>query len=173
MSCSAYLTDMADVIYTDLGSPTGQSVSYIQSKLVSPVYIGRLNNLIATCYTTISGDISPALGTDEQAIYSLLYESEWYTTKLNQTLAGLNPGIISIQDGDSRIVFTNTVEQAKVYKEMQKQTNDQLGLQVASYRQMQSQPSSINYPLIVNAPWEGGAGPSYAGQQSSLHGYYR
>ncbi len=112
------------------------------------------------------------LGTDEQAIYGLLYVVDYYTSKLNQTLAGLNPGVIELGDGDSRIRLVNPVEQAKVYKEMQKQLNDQLGLYVASYRQQASQPSAVNYPLIVNAAWNG-AGVSYAGQESSLRGYNR
>lgn len=171
MPC-AYISDMAEIIFTDLGSPSGYSPSYIQSKLVSPSYIGRLNNLIATCYTTVSGDISPALGTDEQGIYTLLYENAWYTTKLNQTLAGLNPGVIEIRDGDSTMRFVSPVEQAKVYKDMQRQTAEQLGIQIASYRQQKSQPSSVDYLTIVNAPWGGGS-VSYAGQESDLRGYYR
>lgn len=172
MACSPYLTDLATVIWNDLGQPSGMPVSFIQSQLVSNSYVGRLNNQIATCYTSVSGDISPALGNTEQAIYAMMYEMGYYQTKLAQTLAGLNPGIVSLQDGDSRIVFTNSVEQAKVYKEMQKQLNDQLTMAVSQYRQQESQPSAVDMPLIVNGAWAYGSLGGIAGQ-IALYGYYR
>jgi hypothetical protein len=51
MSCSAYLTDLAASIFNDLGQPTDMSVAYIQSKLTSNAFLGKLNNLTTNCHT--------------------------------------------------------------------------------------------------------------------------
>lgn len=169
MACPLYITELSQQIWNDLWQPSGQPPSYIQSKLVSAPYLGKLNNYLATCYVAVSGSIVPELGETEQAIYALMYQSDYFGTKLLQTLAGLSPGVLELRDGDSALKFVNPVEQAKVYKDMQRQINGELGQQVASYRQQNSQPSSVNYPFIVN----GVLGDSYAGDQSNLHGYYR
>jgi len=171
MPC-AYITNLANAIWNDLGQPSDYPVSYIQSKLVSPSYVGKLNNMIATCYTVVTGDITPPLDENEQAVYQLMYETDFYITKMNQVNAGLNPGVISLTEGDSKIQFINPVEQAKVYKEMQRQLNEQLVFLTSAYRQGEAFPRSINYPTILNF-WGGGntnAGPIGLG---TPHNYYR
>lgn len=171
MPC-AYITNLATQIWNDLGQPADQPVSYIQTKLVSPPYVGKLNNMISTCYTVVTGDISPALGENEQAIYQLMYESDFYVTKMTQVNAGLNPGVISLTEGDSKIQFINPVEQARAYKEMQKQLNEQLVFLTSAYRQGEAFPRTINYPTIMNF-WGGTnvqAGPV---GQGTPHSYYR
>jgi len=140
--------------------------------LVSPSYVGKLNNMIATCYRVVTGDITPPLEENEQAVYQLMYEADFYIAKLNQVNAGLNPGVISLTEGDSKIQFINPVEQAKVYKEMQRQLNEQLVFLTSAYRQGEAFPRSVNYPTILNF-WGGGntnAGPIGLG---TPHNYYR
>lgn len=170
MPCSPYLTDLATTIWNDLYQPSGQPVSYIQTKLVSPPYVGKLNNLISTCYESVTGDISPALGEQEQGIYLSMYEADYYTTKLNQVLAGLNPGVIELRDGDSMIRMTNPIEQAKVYTAQQRALNEQLFWQVSAYRGMAAQPSAVDMYTIVNLPGQGGGDTPAAG---GAHNYYR
>lgn len=150
MTCPAYITNLANAIWIDIGQPADQPVSYIQSKLLTEQYVGKLSTLTAECYLISGNAIIPRLEPEAQAVYGMMYQSDFYTTKLNQVLAGLNPGVVELQEGDSRIRFTNPVEQAKVYKEMQKQINDQLQLLVASYRQDRALPESVNYPFILN-----------------------
>lgn len=168
MSCPAYITDLATNVWSDLGQPTGQPPPYIQSKLVSQSYVGQLNNLIATCYISVSGDISPPLDNTEQGIYSLLYQYNYYTTALNRTLAGLNPGVVSMSDGDSRIVFVNPVDIARIYRDAKQQVYDNLVTQVYAYRQMASQPKSVDFPFIVND-----LGISSNISSSAPYNYYR
>lgn len=172
MPC-AYITDLAQQIWNDLGQPSGQPVSYIQSKLVSPPYVGKLNNLISTCYASVTGDVSPPLGEQEQGIYQSMYEMDYYTTKLTQTLAGLSPGVIELRDGDSTIRFTNPVEQAKVYKELQRQLGEQLFWQVSAYRGQASQPSAVDMYTIVNLPGGEGYGGNNTPAAGGPHNYYR
>lgn len=166
MSCS--LTDLANSIWFDLGQPSGQPPSYIQSRLVSAPYVGKLNNLLAECYTVVSGDISPTLGEDQQGIYSLLYITDYYTTQLNRTLQGINPGIISLRDGDSQISFSNPVDVSRMYRDARNSAMDELSTQVYAYRQMRSQPAGISMPIIVND-----LGAGYPTSEVALRGYYR
>lgn len=156
-----------------MGSPSGQSPSYIQSRMVSPSMVGDLNNLLTTCYVAVSGAIDPPLGQTEQGIYSLMYQVGYYATRLNQTLGGLNPGVVSLADGDSRIVFTSPVDIARIYRDMQKQAYDQLLSLVYAYRQNEAQPSAVDMPTIINAPgaWGGIGGGASPAQYP--YGYYR
>ncbi len=171
MSC-AYLADLSQTIWLDLGQPSGQPPSYIQSRLVSQPYIGNLNNLLATCYVSVSGDIMPELGNTEQGIYSKLYQYDYYGTQLNRTLQGINPGIVSLQDGDSRIVFSNPVEVARIYRDARNTAYDEMVTLVGAWRQDKSQPNSVDMPLIVNGlggEWGGG----YGGAGPNPRNYYR
>lgn len=171
MACCDSITDLAQNIFYDLGQPSGQPPSYIQSRLASASYVGQLNNLLGSCYAPISGCLVPELSTDDAGIYSIMYQHNYYTTKLNQTLAGLSPGAISISDGDSKITFVNPVEQAKVYKDMSRQLYEQLLALVYANRQQNSQPSSVNMPLIENGL--NGAGDGGVNGEIALRGYYR
>lgn len=167
MNCG-YVTDIATFIWGEIGSPTDLSVSSIQSRLVSNPYLGTLNNLIVTCFSGVSGQISPDMTPDQQAIYSLLYQRDHYTTKLNQVLQGYATSFTTLQEGDSRISRSSTADVARVYRDMQKQLNDQLIFLVNSYRQNEGQPSSVLYPLLVNT-----FGYSYAYGGGWPQNYYR
>lgn len=159
MTCPAYITDMANFIWGNLGSPDDLSVSTIQSKLISNPYLGNLNNLIVTCYSGISGSITPVMSADEQAIYSSMYQKDYYTMKLNQTLQGYGTSFVTLVEGDSRITRASTVDVARVYRDMQKELNDELSMQIASYRQNLAQPQSVIYPTIVNTVGGNGGMP--------------
>ncbi len=149
MPC-AQITDLANAIWNDLSQPSSTPVSYIQSKLTSNAYIGQLNVLTANCYTIISGDIAPPLGTDEQGIYALMYERDYYTRKVNDLANGTDINWITLKDGDSTIVRSNIVDQMRLYRDMQKQLNDQLGKSVAAYRQDASTSKSVDFYGIDN-----------------------
>lgn len=171
MSCPAYITNLANAIWNDIGQPSDQPVSYIQTKLIQPYYVGKLSTLTSDCFEVSGSQIVPQLDSQAQAIYGMMYEVDFYTTKLNQLLAGLNPGVVELAEGDSRMRFTNPVEQAKVYKEMQKQLNEQLQLLIGSYRSDKALPDSVNYPFIINVI------NGYSNMNSPMaggpHAYYR
>jgi len=156
MACSAYLSDLSQNIWNDLGQPTDTPVSYIQSKLTSNGFLGKLNALTANCYTIIAGDISPVLGVDEQGIYALMYEQDFYARKLNVLANGTDIDWISIRDGESTITRSNIVDKMRIYRDMQKQLNDQLNKLVAAYRQDASTSKSVDYYSIDNG-WRNGS----------------
>ncbi len=149
MSCS-YLSDLSQQIWDQLGQPSSIAVSYIQSRLVSDAYLGQLNNLTQVCFSGISGYITPPLSPDEQAIYASLYVRDYYTAKLNQTLNGTDLGWTTLREGDSQITRVSAVEQAKVYKDMSRQLNDQLQYLVAAYRTNPIQARSVDYLSFFN-----------------------
>jgi len=148
MPC-ADITNLAQSIWNDLGQPTDTSTSYIQSKLVSNAFIGKLNNLIFACFSGVSGDITPPLSTDQLGIYASLYEVDYWTTKLNTLLNGNDLSWTTLQDGDSRITRVSAVEQGRLYRDMQKQLMDQLNRQILAYNLGNSAPNSVDYPNIA------------------------
>lgn len=144
MPC-AYITDLATLIYSDLGSPSDISVSSIQTKLVSSGFLGKLNNKISTCYSIVSGDISPELGNEEQAIYSQMYKSEYYSRKISSIFGGTDINWTTVKDGDSEITRSSQTEVGKLFKDLKRQSDEELGNLVASYRVNASPPSTIDY----------------------------
>lgn len=168
MAC-ATITDLSTFIWGNLGQPSDLSVPSIQSKLISNPYLGTLNNLITTCFSGVSGSISPEMGVNEQAIYASLYERDYYVTKLNQVLQGYATSFTRLQEGDSTISRSSTADVARVYRDMQKQLNEQLTYLVSSYRQGEGTPSSVLYPTLVNTY---GNGYGY-GNGSWPQNYYR
>lgn len=150
MPC-AYITDLATLIYNNLGSPSDISISSIQTKLVSTGFLGKLNNSINTSYSIVNGDISPELGVNEQNIYSQMYISEYYTRKIMQIAGGTDISWTSIQDGDSRITRSSQTETAKMFKDMKRLADEEIIRLVGSYRVNASGPSTIQYaPPPIN-----------------------
>lgn len=161
MSC-AYITDTANQIWIDLGSPTDMSVSYIQSKLSSGAFLGRLNVLLGTCYTLVNGDIVPALGLAEQGLYAMLFQVDYYTRKVNQLANGLGGNtVVSLAEDDRRIVFVNTVDKMRLYRDMQKQLMDQLDKDISAYRNDALSPQDVKFYNFLNGFY--GCGGGYVG----------
>jgi len=150
MAC-AYITDLATLIYNNLGAPSDVSISSIQTKLVSTGFLGRLNNSINTSYSIVSGDISPELGINEQSLYSQMYISEYYSRKINQIIGGTDISWTSIGDGDSKITRSSQTEVAKVYKDLKKQADEEITRLTNAYRVNASEPSTVDYaPPPIN-----------------------
>lgn len=168
MSCCDTIANLAQTIFYDLGQPTGQPPTYIQSRLMSAAYIGKLNSLIGACYVPFSGCIEPTPGADEQAVYASLYNYEYYSTQLNRTLQGINPGVVNLRDGDSSITFSNPVEIARMYRDARASAYEEMVTLVGGYRGNAAQPQSVDMSLITNSLGGGSAGGELASR-----GYYR
>lgn len=169
MACPAYLSDLSNAIWLDLGSPTDLSPAAIQTKLSSAAFLGKLNALTANCYVLESdGTITPPLGLEEQAIYSLLYQVDYYTGKLNNVLNGYNTNFISLVDGDSRITRSSAVDYGRLYRDQQKQLMTQLSGLIGAYRVDGAGPLSVDMYNVVY----GGADGAYSGPMGD-RSYYR
>lgn len=144
MAC-AYITDLATLIYNNLSSPPDLTIPSIQTKLVSTGFLGKLNNKINTSYSIVSGDISPELGINEQAIYSQMYMSEYFIKKINAIIGGTEIAWTTVKDGDSTITRSSQTEMAKIYKDLKRQTDEELERLVGSYRINASPPLGVDF----------------------------
>ena len=156
MACPNYITDLAQSIWLDIGQPTDQPVPYIQSKLLSNAFLGDLNLLTTNCHIVVSGSIAPPLDINEQALYALMYERDFYSQKFNSLSNGTDIAWTSIEDGDSRIVRSSTVDMMRVYRDMQKQLNLQINNLAYNYRQADAMARAVDYLSIDNS-WNGSA----------------
>lgn len=156
MACPAYLTDLAQSIWNDLGQPTDMPVSYILSKLLSNAFLGQLNVLTTNCHIVTSGEIVPPLDINEQALYALMYEADFYTNKLNALANGTDIAFTTIRDGDSQITRASTVDFMRLYRDMQKQINLEVNNLAYNYRQADTLARAVNYLSIDNS-WNGSA----------------
>ena len=154
MSCSTYITSLAQNIWNDLGQPTDMTVAYIQSKLTSNAFLGKINALTTNCHEIVDGDIVPVLDINEQAIAALQYEADYYISKFNTLANGTDIAFITIADGDSRITKASIVDLMRVYRDMQKQLNAQLNALAYNYRQADAFARSVDY-LSVDNSWNG------------------
>lgn len=146
MAC-AYITDLATNIWRDLGEPSDLSVPYIQTKLISPYFLGKLNVALGTAYEIVSGDISPALGTDEQGMYGLMYKIDYYARKINTLLSGYSADAswIELSDGDGRLRRASPTEIAKTITSIKNQLDLQLNGLVGKYRMNNAKSKSVDY----------------------------
>lgn len=144
MAC-AYLTDLANRIWNDIGEPSSPSVSAIQAKLTSASFLGRLNVLISTCFALESGDITPEMGIEEQAIYALMYKGDYYAKKITENLAASAVSWTTIKEGDTAITRVAETEKAKVFKDLKRQTDEQLVREVGFYKSHLGTPRAINF----------------------------
>lgn len=144
MAC-AYITDLATLIYGDLGSPGDISVSSIQTKLVSSGFLGKLNNALSTCYSIASGDITPQLGVEEQSIYAQMYKSEYYARKISSIFGGTDINWTTVKDGDSEITRSSQTEVGKLFKDLKRLSDEELNRLIGAYRTNASGPSTIDY----------------------------
>ncbi len=118
MSCT-YIFDLATGLWQNFGEPTSISVSFISGKLTSNAFLGQLDSLIYKCHTVISGCIEPPLDPGEQAIYSLLYQGDYYRSQISAYIgaAGVKK-VLSVREGDSSVTLQNGVSSAQVIRGM-------------------------------------------------------
>jgi hypothetical protein len=149
MAC-AYITDLATSIWKDLGEPSDMSVSYIQTKLVSEYFIGKLNINMPAAYSIVNGDIFPALDNIGQAIYALMYKSEYYANRITKLLSGYSAATtwVELSDGDSKIRRASPTEMAKALKDLKAQIDSDMHNIIHAYRMNSSTARSMDYYTI-------------------------
>jgi hypothetical protein len=163
MATCALITNLANQIWQDLGQPSDTPVSYIQSVLVGGASLGRFNALTANCYAIVAGDIVPAMGLEEQGIYTLMYEVDFYTRKINALTNGSDIDYVTIVDGDSRITRTSTLDKIRLLRDMQSQLQRQLRILLSSYRQGRSNARTVDF-YDIDSSWAGYIGGPYVDQ---------
>lgn len=138
------LTDLAYSIFeTEFDADTNlANVSSIEGWFVEN--LGLLNTLI---YSSFSGE-DPNLGLEEKAIYKQLYLYNYYTRQARNVLRGItstnsSDNIIMVADEGNRIQFTNKNEVSKTYRDLAKDTKQQLDSLVAKYNIYAAKPLQV------------------------------
>lgn len=153
-------------VWLDLGSPSNTSASTISGYAIQPSTLGRLNDLIGTCYYgsgytgvgTMDYQAAPPLTNTELSLIGLMYQVSFYNTLAMATM-GMGGNTIPwtmIAEGDSRIARANPANIGKEYREMSRTAAEQLNYLVCAYRanvQGSSTPRSVDYPSIVGPEW--------------------
>jgi hypothetical protein len=150
MSCSCpYITDLASSIHKNIGEPSAVSVSFIAGKLTSNAFLGQLNTLLYKCHTVVSGCIDPALDVDEQAIYTTLYEADYYKKQISSYIgaAGVKR-VLSVKEGDSSISLSNTASEAKVIADLAKSLRQQANEMADLYNRGQATARGVSFYTI-------------------------
>lgn len=123
------------------GSPSVSSISgWLDNNL------GKLNNVLFTSFSGVSGEVSGLL-LEEQNIYKEMYLYHYYTKQTRNTIRGIaddtNGNILSVRDGDNAITFVNKNEVSKVYKSLAKDSYDALETLIANYNSFQASPRQV------------------------------
>ena len=127
--CSDQILNLATTIYTDIGSPSAQSIGYISGVLTnSGSFIGAINNKLDTCFY-LSGDAPCIVGfsTRESEIASLMYQVNYYNkARLAVLVNNGDTAWVTLKESDSTITRSNVVEIAKQYGALYADANQKL-----------------------------------------------
>lgn len=141
-------------MWQDLGSPDGVSALTISGYAVQTSTLGKLNNLLGTCFsgsgwmgTGAPFDVAPAYHNAELAIVEGLFRVGYYS-QLATTMMGVSQATVgwtSLAEGDSRISRANTAYLGKEYREMAKDAQATLNYLANAYATDRWGPGSVDY----------------------------
>lgn len=143
MSCD--FSDISWAIWEDIGQPSAITVDAIKARLESNYFVGKLNNLIGTCYSFINGVCTPEMGNEEQAIYAELYKNNYYSLKIMENLGAGGLGFTTIKEGDTTITKVSPTEIAKNIQVLKNNSDESLRNLIYSYSSNNSNPESSDF----------------------------
>ncbi len=143
------ITDIADELWRDLGTPPETQIPYISFWLRAN--IGKLDNLIFKNFSIDSStqeiiDIVDLqiFGDKEKDIYKEIFKVKYYESQVNKFLyAGQFNLITQTTEGDSTIKRQTKNDLAKTMLLLQKEANDRLIYLAHLYKYNQSTPSQV------------------------------
>ena len=147
--CAQQILDLATSIYSDIGSPSDQSVGYLSGVISNSGFLGQINNTLGTCFY-LSGDAPCIVGftPEEGAIGSLMYQTNYFQ---KARLAVLQGGIssaadswVQLDEGDSRIKRDSRTLYAKEYGALWKDADKSLKEALSYWTLNHTVPQGIN-----------------------------
>lgn len=150
------LDNIADEIFTELGSPTSLSVPAITYWLQRN--LGRLNTKLETCFTINEGTgvVDPDLSIEEKDIFKKMYSIYFCENQIRKNLsaAALDP-VVEISSDGSRVRKINRNEVVKSYLQLKSQEEGELGNLVFMYKKNKSFPrQNVGDDVVSNNHWE-------------------
>jgi len=112
--------------------------------------LGELNNLIFTEFDGTGVDLNP----EQQDILKHLYLSHYYKKKSRNAIkniaAGSNAGIVMVRDEDSHVMFVNSNEVSKQFRQLSKDHVEELNKLVYAYNYFQAKPVQAVAKSMLN-----------------------
>jgi hypothetical protein len=108
-------------------------------------HLGELNTLLNTSYSGANAE----LDLESQSIVTEMYLSSYYTREARNAARGIiqntagQGDILELQDGNSKVKFTNKNEVSKVYRGLATDAQVRLDQLVAKYTIHQAQPLQV------------------------------
>lgn len=161
---STTIGQFATGIWDDLSQPTEISVGSISGWVIQPQTVGKLNNLIGSCFqptgydTSVTGsynyDVTPEIGDEEYGILNEMYQLSYFQMLMRRTAgAGGTQRIVqSLSEGDSKITYVSAAQLARVYSDNIKEINKRINYLVNAYNVNSlgaTAPRSVDKPLFV------------------------
>ena len=107
---------------------------------------GALNTLLNTQFSGVAGEVTD-FNQEEKDIYKELYLHHYYKKQARNALIKIvndNAGnIISVQDGDNSITFTNKNEVSKLYRGFANDSRDRIDDLVYKYNVYRGSPRQV------------------------------
>lgn len=157
--CGNYIDLFVYNLWENNAQMAGQSLAFVSGWTFSPTNLGRLNNLIDTDFylrcLTGSGsaiptgfEIVPCLDESQQAIYSYLYEVDFYRSQVKWTLSGIGGAAstsawTNIKEWNRSISRGSRAETARVFKDLLKDAEENLKYNVMMYLKFGAIPGLI------------------------------
>jgi hypothetical protein len=142
--------ELAEQIWSEIGSPASITVDAIAARLGSSYYIGKLMNLTDECFTFDSNkNVIPELGSEILGIFSEMYKSDYYNQKIMELFGAGGLDWVTMKEGDTTITRVNSTEKAKVFKDMKKQADYNVRFLVASYLNNGVKPTSSDFHNVA------------------------
>lgn len=147
MSTTSLLDLSNDIWYGDLNETSDTSIVKILAWLQA--HTGDLNNLIATNYQLNGNDLTPQLGLDEAAIFSMIYLHKYYQRQMNSNMGASAYDVLEVREADSVVRLQNRNEIAKNYRLLANDIRDSLYKMVEYYKKFKCVPISLNFEGYV------------------------
>lgn len=154
MSQCLKISDIANEIFIELGEPSSISIPFLASWLRGN--IGKLNNLIDTCFVIDENfEISPPMDINEVAILKEMYYIKYFENLATNSLAAASDWS-EVSEGDTTIRKTNRNEIAKTYTDLRKESAKTLDYLIRYYRQNKSKPNQVtgdDHVVNIGSPY--------------------
>jgi hypothetical protein len=148
-----YFYDFVNSVYDQIGEPAAYPLPRVSGWLLDNSNLGKLNNLIGTNYVseyltgvTTGYAILPEPGNNELAVYSLLFEYNYYSQLARDTAISATTAAgdwTSLGEGDSRISRVNKNEVSKTLRGIAADTKQSLDKSVKMYLKYEATPNQV------------------------------
>lgn len=142
--CSDDILLLAGTIYSGVGAPPAQSVTFVSGWLTAPNTLGDLNNRLSTAFAYTGGCIAGGFTATEGALLNLIYNYTYYEQQSRAVLTAGGIMWTSMGEGDSRVTRASPVEMSRAFLALSKDAKEDLYVGIANWTTNHSAPCSVD-----------------------------